>query len=149
MLTFKDYKHFIPIQIRFADVDRLKHVNNACYHNYIELGRVKYFNEVFGNKINWDISGFVLARTELDHLNQLYLTDDAYCFSKIIKIGNKSMQIKNSVIKQNSDGTLVECGNCLGVLVAMDYIKQKSITIPQEWRKCIENFEGKNSLNFS
>ena len=45
-MIFEDFKHVTPIQIRFVDIDRLDHVNNACYLNFFELGRVKYFNLV-------------------------------------------------------------------------------------------------------
>ncbi len=61
-MIFEDFKHVTPIQIRFVDIDRLDHVNNACYLNFFELGRVKYFNLVLGNTINWKESGFVIAR---------------------------------------------------------------------------------------
>ena len=73
MIQFRNYRHIIPVQIRFSDIDRLNHINNACYHNYIELGRVEYFEKILAGHINWDETGFVLARTEMDHLEQVYL----------------------------------------------------------------------------
>lgn len=141
MISFKDYRHVIPIQIRFSDIDRLNHVNNACYHNYIELGRVKYFNQLLKGHINWDERGFVLARTEMDHREQVYLEDEIYCFTRIYRIGNKSAGVRNSIVKRQGE-SLVECADVNAVLVAMDYTRNESIPVPQKWRELIGAFEG-------
>jgi acyl-CoA thioester hydrolase len=135
-----DFKHFIPIQVRFSDIDRLNHVNNACYLNYFELGRVKYFNEVFKEHINWDQKGFVLARTEINHLESILLNDEVFCYTKVIKIGTKSITLKNSVVKKEG-GKLIECANGIGVLVAMDYVTKQSIDVPGKWTELINQFE--------
>ena len=55
-----DYIHELPIQIRFNDIDKLSHLNNACYLTFFELGRVNYFNKILKTPVNWDEQGFVL-----------------------------------------------------------------------------------------
>jgi acyl-CoA thioester hydrolase len=139
-MTFEDYKHCTPIQVRFSDIDRLDHVNNACYLNYFELGRVNYFNEVFRDKINWKDKGFVLARTEIDHLESLFLSDEVYCFTKVEKIGTKSLTLKNTVAKKTSNG-LIPCAGGIGILVAMDYVSKISIELPTDWIALINSYE--------
>jgi acyl-CoA thioester hydrolase len=140
-MNFQDYRHSIPIQIRFSDIDRLNHVNNSCYHNYFELGRVKYFNEVFRKNINWSEKGFVLARTEIDHLESLFLDDEVWCFTKVIKLGDKSLTVKNSIVKKGKNG-LIESAAGIGILVTRDYTRQESIELPSEWAELIKEFEG-------
>lgn len=140
-MNFRDYQHIIPIQIRFSDIDRLDHVNNACYHNYFELGRVNYFKDVFKKQINWDEKGFVLARTEIDHLEPVFLNDTIFCCTKVARIGNKSITISNCLIRQEEE-TLVECASGTGILVAMDYTRQESIPVPEQWAGLIREFEG-------
>ncbi len=139
-MNYQDYKHVIPIQIRFIDIDRLDHVNNACFLSYFELGRVKYFNQVLNKHINWNDSGFVIARTEINHITPIYLLDDLYCFTKIINIGTKSITIKNSLVKKVGD-EFQEAANGIGVLVAMDYLNKVSVDMPVKWRQAIEEFE--------
>ena len=139
-MNYQDYKHVIPIQIRFIDIDRLDHVNNACFLSYFELGRVKYFNQVLNKHINWNDSGFVIARTEINHITPIYLLDDLYCFTKIINIGTKSITIKNSLVKKVGD-EFQEAANGIGVLVAMDYLNKVSVDMPVKWRQVIEEFE--------
>jgi acyl-CoA thioester hydrolase len=140
-MQFEDYKHHIPLQIRFCDIDKLNHLNNSVYHNFFELGRVKYFNELFKDTINWDEKGFVLARTEINHILPTYLNDIIFAFTKVIKIGTKSITIKNSICKLINE-KLIESANGLGILVAMDYIKNQSIELPNEWKIAIKEYEN-------
>lgn len=139
-MQYQDYKHIIPIQIRFCDIDKLNHVNNSVYHNYIELGRVTYSKEVLKDQINWDENGFILARTEIDHRIQVHLNDEIYCCTKVLGFGNKSIRFKNAIIKKEHN-EFIECASVVGILVAMDYISNISIPVPGAWRKLIDGFE--------
>jgi len=140
MSEMNSYKHHIPIQIRFVDIDRLNHVNNSCYLSFFELGRVSYFNHVFNNLIDWNKSGFVLARTELDHINPIFLNDEVYCYTKVVKLGNKSLSIENLIVKKVND-TYMHCAKGIGILVAFDYINNLSIEIPESWRNAVMKYE--------
>ncbi|MCC6371580.1 MAG: acyl-CoA thioesterase [Bacteroidia bacterium] len=142
MIRFEEYRHCIPVQIRFVDIDRLNHVNNACYLNYFELGRVRYFNQILGGLINWELEGFILARTEIDHIIPVLLNDEIYCCTRVIKLGTKSITIQNSIVKKTDAGLLLECAKGIGVLVAMDYKGNNSIELPPNWRRAMSEFEG-------
>lgn len=141
MINFEDYKHSIPIQIRFSDIDKINHVNNACYLNYFETARVNYFDTVFGGRNDWDKQGFVLARNEINHLIPIHLEDQIFCLTKVTDLGNKSLTLKNSILKKTKDG-YVECANGIGILVAMDYVTHQSIPLPDEWKKMVHAFEN-------
>lgn len=143
MNELSDFKHSIPVQIRFSDIDRVNHVNNAVYHTYIETGRVHYLNEVLHRHTDWMEMGFVLVRTEIDHLRQVHLRDEIYCFTRILSIGNKSLRIAGKIVKKSDDGLIV-CASATGVLVAMDFKADRSIVIPDSWREQIRKYEGLN-----
>ncbi len=102
MITFEDYKHSIPIQIRFSDIDKINHVNNACYLNYFETARVNYFDLVFKGRNDWAKQGFVLARNEINHLHPLHLEDQIFCYTKVTELGNKSLTLKNCILKKTT-----------------------------------------------
>ena len=140
MVHFQDYNHSLLIQIRFSDIDKINHVNNACYLNYFETARVNYFDTVFKGRNNWDQQGFVLARNEINHLVPVHLEDQIYCLTRVIELGTKSLTLKNSILKKEND-SLIECANGIGILVAMNYLNHESIPIPQEWKEMINEFE--------
>lgn len=140
-MIFQDYRHSTAIQIRFSDIDRLNHVNNACYLTYFETSRVNYFNQVFHMHADWSRKGFVIARSEINHIRPLHLGDEVACFTKMLRIGNKSMTVKNTLAKKES-GQWVICAEGLGVLVAMDYTTRISMPVPEAWRRLISDFEA-------
>lgn len=139
MIAFQDYKHVIPIQLRFADTDKLNHVNNANYSTFVELGRVHYLDKVLG-RINWSETGFILARIELDFHVPIRLQDEIFCYTKTIRVGNKSITTKTALVKKvNND--LIEVATATSILVAMDYVNNVSIPLPETWKKFINDFE--------
>lgn len=140
-MTFKDYKHCTKIQVRFNDIDRLGHVNNACYLTYFETSRMEYFDKVFRGQIDWSQNGFIIARTEINHLQPVHLNDEVYCFTRVAKLGNKSMVFRNSVVKYIS-GKPVECAEGISIMVTMDYTTHTSIPIPEQWKKFVILFEN-------
>ena len=42
------FKHEIPVQIRFSDVDQYGHMNNSVYFSLYDLAKTSYFRDVFG-----------------------------------------------------------------------------------------------------
>ena len=47
MNDISNYKHKLKINVRFADLDAMQHVNNAAYLTYLEEARIDYFNSLF------------------------------------------------------------------------------------------------------
>ena len=61
----------VKIQIRYADLDALGHVNNSNYLTYFEIARVHYFNELLGKDWDWRNEGMILANSSLEFLKPL------------------------------------------------------------------------------
>ena len=47
------YKHSLPIQLRFNDVDKFGHVNNTVFFSFYDLGKTEYFTDVCPH-VDWD-----------------------------------------------------------------------------------------------
>ena len=67
------------IQIRFADVDGLGHVNNARLQEYYDLGKMEFYSGILGNKILPDRVVPVIVSTKTDYFSQTLLYDSV-CF---------------------------------------------------------------------
>jgi acyl-CoA thioester hydrolase len=126
-----------PIQIRFSDVDKLGHVNNAVYLSYIELARLDFFKAVAGN-INWDTEGIILARVEIDYKIPVLLEDKLSVKTWCSRLGTKSFDLSYSIIIKNN-GEEIEKAKAISVLVCFNYSEQKSMLMPEQWRKWLEN----------
>ena len=46
MATELTYRHVMPVQIRFSDVDQYGHMNNSSYFSIYDLAKTSYMRDV-------------------------------------------------------------------------------------------------------
>lgn len=63
-------------RVRFAEIDRQNHANNAAYMTWFETARLQYFQDWGMLNGRPDDPHFVLRRAEIDYLEALRLGDD-------------------------------------------------------------------------
>ena len=61
------FRHTLPIQLRFNDVDKFGHVNNTVYFSFYDLGKTEYFASVCPG-VDWEKDGIVVVHIEADFL---------------------------------------------------------------------------------
>ena len=127
-----------PIQVRFADCDSFKHVNNAVYLTYAEQARIEFFDEVLGKSIDWKSQGLILARAEANYLRPILLHDSIEVDTKCLKIGSKSVTLFYSIWKLEN-GSRIEMCHGETVLVGFNYVVNESMRIPEDWREKLNN----------
>ncbi len=133
------YRFSAPIQIKMCDLDPFAHVNNGVQCNYFDYGRSRYFESVFGEKIDWLNMDMVLVHTELDFKNPIKIHDDIVCETAIYHIGNKSI----AMIQQlRSAQTGIVKTICKSVLAGFDRATESSIPIQEKYKEAIRKFEG-------
>lgn len=139
----QNFKHKVPVQIRFKDIDRMGHVNNANYLTYIELARVKYFEEVVRVDGRWSPEiGIILARIEIDFKAPVFLHDRISVGTRCSRIGNKSLTLEWAVIRHKEDEKEEVVASGIAVLVYYDYTREETIPVPEAHRAAMEQFEG-------
>ena len=138
-----NYLHHTPIQIRFNDIDILGHVNNSVYQNYFDLARTHYFQKIFPETINWKEYTLVLAKLCIEFLQPVTMEEAIQVETKIIKMGNKSMTMKQRVVDRKGEVRAIN----EGVLVSFHAGEEQPVPIPEKWRKAIAGFE--KDIDFS
>lgn len=136
------FKHKIPIQLRFKDVDKMGHVNNANHLSYIELARLKYFEEVVGTDARWSHQqGIILAHISIDYKAPIFLHDTIFVYTRCSKLGKKSLELSWAIVRdKNKTEEIVAQG--ISVLVCYDYGEHKTIEVPELQKQKIIQFEG-------
>lgn len=131
------FRHKTPIQIRFKDIDRLGHVNNANHITYFELARVDYFNVLMGRgtKIDWDDESLILARMEMDYKQPILLEDKIAVYTWVSRLGSKSFDMSCSIVKYMEGGAEIEVAKGLAVIVCFNYKLNQTIPIPEGWKE--------------
>ncbi len=134
LIRIADYKHSTPIQIRFVDIDKMGHVNNATILSYFEIARTNFFDDVIGRQDNWFERGLIIAHTDIDYYNPVYLRDVVKAYVRIAKTGTKSFDVEHLLVKTVNKEDII-CAIATSVLVCMDYTKKQTIEIPAEWKE--------------
>jgi acyl-CoA thioester hydrolase len=135
-------KHCTPIQIRFKDVDALGHVNNANHLTYFELARIRFFDELIGDEINWSKAGMILARVTVDYKQPIYMKDAIYVYTQFVKSGNTSFELSYELVKREQDQSDVLLATGTSIIVCYNYEEKKPVSVPAHWIERMRNAIG-------
>jgi acyl-CoA thioester hydrolase len=106
--------HEKQIEIRWRDLDGLRHVNNAVYATYLEIGRDDFFEHVLPEAKPWD---YVLVRLAIDFRRELRFEDRRIVVSCAVeRVGRSSITLREEI--RTSSGELA--AECETVVVARD-----------------------------
>ncbi len=127
------------IEVRFADIDAMGHVNNAVYLSYFEQARMAWFAELIGGEWNLERDGIVLARNEIDYIEPVLLNDQVRIQTSCIKVGQSSIVLAYEVFRLPA-GVEKErlCSKGLSVLVCFDYSTGTKREVPELWRERLQ-----------
>ncbi len=135
-----DYHFYHPVEVRYGDLDPQGHVNNAKHLTYFEQARVAYTIKLglFTKDQSFMKIGMIVADVHITYLAPVYFGQNIQVGVRTAKMGNKSMTWEQNVMD-------VETGRELSkgelVIVAYDYETGKTISVPQQWREKIIEFE--------
>ncbi|MDR0873758.1 MAG: acyl-CoA thioesterase [Prevotellaceae bacterium] len=135
-----NFKHSIPVQLRFNDADSLGHINNSVYFTFYDLGKTEYFKAVRGKQIDTKNIDIVVVHAEVDFIAPVFLHDEIEVQTAVSEIGHKSFSLVQRIVEIATGK--VKCF-CKTVMVGFDFDTQTSIPISDEWRAAIAAFEGK------
>ena len=119
------FRHVLPIQIRFNDVDKFGHVNNTVYFQFYDTAKTDYIATVCKG-VDWEQVAIVVVRIEADFVSQIKAGDHIAARTRVII---------------DADTQEVKC-RCFSVMVFYDLIQHKSMPIPDAWRQAIIQYDG-------
>jgi acyl-CoA thioester hydrolase len=134
------YRHYVPIQVRWSDMDALGHVNNARFLTYCEQARIDYFVALTLWSGEQDKIGLIVAKIVLDYKLPLRFGDDVHVITRCSRLGNRSLDTEQLIVRVKEGQTEVAAvGTITGVVY--DYLQNQSAPIPAEWRARILDYE--------
>jgi acyl-CoA thioester hydrolase len=92
----EDFPHRTVETIRFGDLDRQNHINNAVFATYFESGRVII---LYGEEYGLIVPGasFVLAQIAIDFLGEMHWPGDVEIGTAIARVGNSSIGLDQAL----------------------------------------------------
>ena len=133
-----NFYHILPVQIRFNDLDPARHVNNAVYAEYFDLGKVSYFREVTGQPLNFEGLSLVVAGYRIDFFQPVFAEDQIEVKTRVNVLGNKRLELIQHVCQKGDKNPRAVSST---TMVCFDYSSQQSDIIPDEWKEKIRKFE--------
>ncbi len=124
----------LTVDPRFGDINAMKHANSIAAAMWFEHAR----NPVFRIFIpDLDLShekwNLIMARTVYEYNSQIVYGSEVDIHTYISKIGNSSFRITQEAW-QNGEIR----ATCVSTVVHFDFITKKSIPIPDDIRKILE-----------
>lgn len=133
---------YIPIQIRYGDIDAQWHVNNSRFLTYIEQARFHYLLTLgLWHGENYLDVGLIVADIHVTYRSPIILLQQIRIGTRVAHIGNKSLRFEYQVEDAETGAVLSTAET---IMVAYDYRTLSSRPVPDEWRQKIAAFENWN-----
>ncbi len=133
------FRFYYPVQVRYSDLDAQWHVNNARFLTLLEEARLHYLLDLG----LWDGNSFldlgvIVADIHITYIAPIKLDEEIKIGMRVARVGNKSITIENEIL-----GSLDDLKARAEVIwVTYDFKEQRSIPVPEKWRKAIQEYEG-------
>ena len=106
-----------------------QHVNNVSQQMYFDLGKADFYRQVLQD------DRIITAATANSFKEQIRMEDDIYVTTTVAKVGNKSITLFQQIIGRNAAGRETVKTESTSVMVAFDFDRQESVTVPERWRR--------------
>lgn len=126
-LDAEDFRHTVPIQLRFNDIDILGHVNNNAQFSLFDVGKTEFYNSLRGELADWSKVEAVIVNINCTFMKQIHFTDQVEVRSRVKRIGERSFTIQQ-ILRNVATGEI--CSMCESVMVSVDYVTHDSKPIP-------------------
>jgi acyl-CoA thioester hydrolase len=131
------FAHRIQLQVRWADMDAMGHVNNAKFLTYAESSRIAYFDDLHAAAAGlWSRDSAILAHISADFIEQLAYPAALEIGTRAAKLGRTSLQLQTGIFCGGRAAGAVKA-----VMVWFDYTHQKPVPIPEVARNLIRQRE--------
>ena len=132
------FRFKMKLDIRWSDMDEMRHVNNAVYLTYFEQARVYYFHEAC--EWNWHEIGAILANAHVDYLKPVVFPNATFVYVRTSKLGNKSFETQYMITSiVNGVEELTTTG--YSTMVLFDYKTNKTVAMPDNLRERLTKYE--------
>lgn len=132
------YAHFVPVTVRWGEMDALGHVNNSVFFRYSEDGRIDYIGKIAGQRPAGGGTGPILADIRCSFLQQLRYPAEVEIATRTARIGRSSLHIEQALFCRDEADAIAAYQ---AVVVWFDYKAQTSVAVPEPVRERIRALE--------
>ncbi len=140
----EQFKYVIQLRVRSYEVDWQGIVHNTNYLRFFEVGRIEYLKQIGAAIDMKTIQGsgkVVLVRNEIDYETPAFFDEELSIYTRISLIKNSSF-VMEGLMEKSADKQAVSHNIAYHVWLDPDTNRPK--TIPDEFRKLVQKYEGED-----
>jgi len=134
-----DFRHRMSLEVRFRDIDALRHVNNASFFTYLEEARIHYFIDLLHAEA-FERLPLILAAVQIDFRSPILFGQVVDIGTRVDWIGTTSISMSHRMTASPDDRLVAEADT---VLVCYDYQANQPTPVPEAWRSAFAAWEGR------
>lgn len=138
------FNHYMPLQIRFNDIDMVGHVNNSVYLTFFDMGKTRYFMDVWPEPLDWSGISLVIVNVNCDFLEPTYFTDKAHVYTRTVAISEHTVKIEQRIVDDVTGHTKAQC---MTILAGFDPKTVSGTPIDPRWIDALEKYENRPLKN--
>ncbi len=132
-----DLRDWVRFTVRWSDMDAYRHVNNARYFTYFEMGRIHIFEQIIAG--NWQDApaGPVLASVTCNFREPVVYPATLEIGTAMTRLGNKSFDLTHQIYFADSEQTVADGKS---VIVWIDRATGKPTAVDDALRDKLNRF---------
>ena len=133
-----EFRHRMPLQVRFNDIDILGHINNSVYLSFMDLAKAEYLTGATPARV--EIGGIAVAIVNINcnFYSPGYFNEPLEVVTAVTRISHRSLTLEQRIFDPETGD--VKC-IATTVMAGFDPKTATGIEIPQEFIDDIEAFE--------
>lgn len=133
------FRHILPVQIRFNDVDMFGHLNNSVYLQFMDMGKYAYFRQFMEGGFGSGGTAPVVANINCNFHAPAYMDEKLEVRTAMAKIGDSSLVLEQCICTPEGS---VKC-SATTIMVNINLKTQQPETVDNEWRSKLSEYEGR------
>lgn len=135
-----ELRHVLEIQSRFNDYDGFGHVNNSVYFQLMDLGKVAFFEQALGHKLDSAQPGAVIVNVNASFYAPAMFGEPLVVCSGCVGVSKRSFTLEQRVVNP-----LTGSVKCVGITVmaSFDPATMTSPELSPEWVAALTAVPGR------
>lgn len=132
------FRHRLPVQMRFTDIDMLGHLNNNVYLTFMDLAKIDYFQAVLPGAMDWRSVNAVVVHIDCDFFAPSYFNEQLEVWTTITSVSKHSFHMEQRIINSTTGQT-----KCVGrtVMAGFNPATATSQPIDRTWVEHVAAYE--------
>lgn len=140
-VAISKFRFFMPLHLRWNDLDPLGHVNNVIYIDYFQIGRGAYMSNA-SQTWDWQKHMFVIANISCDYWKEMRLgVKKPQIGVRVASLGGKSFVLEYIIVSEKENGERLIHASGTSTQVMIDVKAGKTIPIPEWLRDELQVYE--------